>query len=275
MNKIIDGKKIQSLLKEEYKKKISDLSDKLKLVVIQVGDDSASDVYVRNKALICEEVGISFVHKKFSTIKEEELIDLICSLNADKEVTGILVQLPLPDYIDADKVINYISPVKDVDGLTNYNMGMLFSSSRGLTSCTALGVMKALDYINIPLEGANVAIVGRSKLVGLPLSLLLIAKDANVSVYHSKTKCLKEKTSLADILIVATGKKCMIDSSYVKKDAVVIDVGINKEDGKIYGDCDRSIYDKCKYITPVPGGVGPLTVIMLVNNILEAYYLQK
>ena len=276
MDKIIDGKKIQSILKEEYKNKILSLEDKLKLVVIQIGEDPASSVYVKNKEKICEEVGICFEHKKFDYISEDDLISLISSLNSDEEVTSILVQLPLPDGMNTDRIINTISPLKDVDGLTTYNIGKLFAGERGLVPCTALGVMECLRYINASLEGANVAIVGRSKLVGLPLISLLLRENASVNVYHSKTVNLKEKTSLADIVIVASGCPLLIKEDFVKEDAVVIDVGINRVDGKLCGDCDfLSLYDKVSYITPVPGGVGQLTVIMLVNNVLEAYNLQK
>ena len=276
MDKIIDGKEIQNILKEEYKNKINLIKDKLKLVVIQVGDDPASSVYVRNKGKICEEVGICFEHKKFDFISEDDLISLIESLNDDKDVNGILVQLPLPDGMNADKIINKISPLKDVDGLTTSNIGKLFAGEKGLVPCTALGVMKCLDYANVSLEGANVAIVGRSKLVGLPLISLLLKRNASVNVYHSKTVDLKEKTSMADVLIVAVGRANLIKEDFVKDGAVVIDVGINRAFGKLCGDCDySSLYDKVSYITPVPGGVGQLTVVMLVNNVIEAYNLQK
>lgn len=276
MDKRINGIEIRNLVKDRLKDKISSLDDKLKLVVIQVGNDPASSVYVKNKGKLCDEVGILFEHKKFDSISEKELISEIEKLNNDKSVTGILVQLPLTDNIDDNKIIETISPLKDVDGLTSTNLGKLYSGLDTIAPCTALGVMEIFKYMDIDLEGLNVTIVGRSKLVGLPLISLLLKKNATVTVCHSKTKNLKDKTSLADILIVAVGKKGLIKEDYVKDDAIVIDVGINRFEGKLYGDCDYSlIYDKCKAITPVPGGVGPLTVVMLIHNVLEAYSLQK
>ena len=276
MGCLIDGKQLQSEMKSFLKEKIALIDDKLKLVVIQVGDDYASSVYVKNKEKLCNELGILFEHLKYDSITENDLILKIEELNNDKSVTGILLQLPLPLDIDESRVIDAISPLKDVDGLTSKNIGNLFSFTEGLVSCTALGIMEILKSIDVCFESANVVIVGRSKLVGIPLMGLLLEKNATVSVCHSKTKNLKDITSRADIVIVAVHQKKFLTSDYVKDGAVVIDVGINREKGKIYGDCafDELIH-KCKYITPVPGGVGPLTVIMLVSNIVKAYELQK
>lgn len=276
MGCLIDGKQLQSEMKSFLKEKIALIEDKLKLVVIQVGDDYASSVYVKNKEKLCNELGILFEHLKYDSITENDLILKIEELNNDKSVTGILLQLPLPLDIDESRVIDAISPLKDVDGLTSSNIGNLFSFTDGLVSCTALGIMEILKSIDVCFESANVVIVGRSKLVGIPLMGLLLEKNATVSVCHSKTKNLKDITSRADIVIVAVHQKKFLTSDYVKDGAVVIDVGINREKGKIYGDCafDELIH-KCKYITPVPGGVGPLTVIMLVSNIVKAYELQK
>ena len=276
MGCLIDGKQLQSEMKSFLKEKIALIDDKLKLVVIQVGDDYASSVYVKNKEKLCNELGILFEHLKYDSITENDLILKIEELNNDKSVTGILLQLPLPLDIDESRVIDAISPLKDVDGLTSSNIGNLFSFTEGLVSCTALGIMEILKSIDVCFESANVVIVGRSKLVGIPLMGLLLEKNATVSVCHSKTKNLKDITSRADIVIVAIHQKKFLTSDYVKDGAVVIDVGINREKGKIYGDCafDELIH-KCKYITPVPGGVGPLTVIMLVSNIVKAYELQK
>lgn len=276
MGCLIDGKQLQSEMKSFLKEKIALIEDKLKLVVIQVGDDYASSVYVKNKEKLCNELGILFEHLKYDSITENDLILKIEELNNDKSVTGILLQLPLPLDIDESRVIDAISPLKDVDGLTSSNIGNLFSFTEGLASCTALGIMEILKSIDVCFESANVVIVGRSKLVGIPLMGLLLEKNATVSVCHSKTKNLKDITSRADIVIVAVHQKKFLTSDYVKDGAVVIDVGINREKGKIYGDCafDELIH-KCKYITPVPGGVGPLTVIMLVSNIVKAYELQK
>ena len=276
MNKIINGKEIREALKQELQDKINKISESLKLVVIQVGDDPASNIYIKNKKKLCEELGILCEHKKFLEITEQELIQEIDNLNNDKTVTGILVQLPLPPEIDETKIIEKISPLKDVDGLTSQNMGKLFTGNKALVPCTALGIIKMLEYLNIDLQGLNVTVVGRSKLVGLPLIALLLNKNCTVTVCHSKTKNLQEKTKKADALIVAVGQKELITKDYVKDDAIVIDVGINRYQNKLYGDCNfNELLPKCKYITPVPGGVGPLTVIMLINNIIEAYYLQK
>ena len=276
MGCLIDGKQLQSEMKSFLKEKIALIEDKLKLVVIQVGDDYASSVYVKNKEKLCNELGILFEHLKYDSITENDLILKIEELNNDKSVTGILLQLPLPLDIDESRVIDAISPLKDVDGLTSKNIGNLFAGNDGLVSCTALGIMEILKSIDVCFESANVVIVGRSKLVGIPLMGLLLEKNATVSVCHSKTKNLKDITSRADIVIVAVHQKKFLTSDYVKDGAVVIDVGINREKGKIYGDCafDELIH-KCKYITPVPGGVGPLTVIMLVSNVVKAYELQK
>lgn len=276
MGCLIDGKQLQSEMKSFLKEKIALIEDKLKLVVIQVGDDYASSVYVKNKEKLCNELGILFEHLKYDSITENDLILKIEELNNDKSVTGILLQLPLPFDINESRVIDAISPLKDVDGLTSSNIGNLFSFTDGLVSCTALGIMEILKSIDVCFESTNVVIVGRSKLVGIPLMGLLLEKNATVSVCHSKTKNLKDITSRADIVIVAVHQKNFLTSDYVKDGAVVIDVGINREKGKIYGDCafDELIH-KCKYITPVPGGVGPLTVIMLVSNIVKAYELQK
>ena len=274
---IIDGKKLQSEVKDKLINKINNISDKLKLVVIQVGDDPASSVYVRNKGKLCNDVGILFEHVKYDdSILEKELISKIDELNNDSSVTGILVQLPLPSSINEDRVLESIKYYKDVDGLTSDNIGNLFAGNDGIVPCTALGVMEILDSVNTDFVGANVVIVGRSKLVGLPLVSLFSRRNSTVTLCHSKTKDLKSITSNADILVVAVGKKEFIDGSYVKDGSIVVDVGINRYEGKLYGDCEfSSVLPKVKYITPVPGGVGPLTVVMLVNNVIKAYELQK
>lgn len=276
MGKVIDGKLLQSEIKSSFCEKINGISDKLKLVVIQVGNDAASSVYVRNKGKLCEEVGILFEHIKYDDISEDELINKIEELNVDSSVTGILVQLPLPSHINEGNVLESISSVKDVDGLTSKNIGNLFAGNDGIVPCTALGVMEIIKSTGVSVSSLNVVLVGRSKLVGLPLVSLLLRENATVTVCHSKTRNLSSITKNADILIVAVGKKWLIDSSYVKEGAIVVDVGINRVDGKLYGDCNFSdILDKVSYITPVPGGVGPLTVIMLINNVIKAYELQK
>ena len=243
------------------------------LAVIQIGDDPASNSYIRSKEKACNEIGIYFKHIKFNeTVKEIEVINKILELNNDEYVHGILLQLPLPEGFNQDKLINYIARNKDVDGLTDINVGKLFNNKPGMVSCTPLGIMKLFEKENIDVKGTNVTIVGRSNLVGKPLLGLLLNNDATVTICHSKTENLKKHTKNADILIVAVGKKHFITEDMVKEDAIVIDVGINKEDGKLYGDVDFSkVKTKVKKITPVPGGVGPMTVAMLMTNVIKAY----
>ena len=272
---IIDGKEIRESLKTDVKEKINSISNKLKLVVFMVGDNSSSEIYVRNKKTLCEELGIICEVKKYSEISEEDLIKEIDNCNSDENVTGIIVQLPLPSNINESNVIESINPSKDVDGLTSTNEGKLALGEPSLIPCTALGIMKMLEYHNINLSGLNTVIVGRSRLVGLPLASLFLNSDATVTVCHSKTNDLKSITKTADILVTAIGKKEYFDESFIKDGAIVIDVGINREDGKVYGDCNfESMKDKSSLITPVPGGVGILTVTMLVNNVIQAYYMQ-
>lgn len=276
MNKIINGKEIADNLKEEIRNTINNIDDKLKLVVVQVGDNPASNVYIRKKQELCQEMNIAFELKKFENITEENLIQEIEKLNKNKEVTSILIQLPLPKNIDEKKVIEKIDSKKDVDGLTSKNLGKLFTNQHAIIPCTALGIMKLLEKENIDLTGKHAVIVGRSKLVGIPLMALLLQKDATVTICHSKTKNLKEETTKADILIVAIGKKEYISKEMIKENTIIIDVGINRCEDKLYGDVAfNDVYDKCQKITPVPKGVGPMTVIMLINNIVECYKIQN
>ena len=273
---IIDGNKIKEQKALAISEKIETINDKLKLVVIQVGDDPASNVYVKNKKLFSERVGILFEHIKYDSINENDLISKIYELNNDNTVTGILVQLPLPENIDEKRVVSAINPLKDVDGLTPSNIGNLFLGNKCLIPCTALGVLELLNSVNAQIKGSNIVLVGSSILVGIPLLGLLIQQGATITMCNENTKDLKSITKEADILIVAIGEKEFIKESFVKEDAIVIDVGINRDNNKLYGDCDfENIKDKCKAITPVPGGVGPLTITMLMNNVIEAYSLQK
>lgn len=269
---ILNGKEVSREIKENL-----NVQGKLKLVVIQVGNDEASNVYIKSKKTACETYGINFEHLKFEEdVKEELVINAIKRLNEDDEVTGILLQLPIPKHLDATKIINTIDYKKDVDGLTNVNAGKLVNNEDCLISCTPLGIIKLLERYNIDIASKNVVIVGRSNLVGKPLINLFLNKDATVSVCHSKTKNLSDYTKNADILVIAVGKKHLIDVSMVKEGAVVIDVGINRIDGKLYGDVDfDSVKDKASFITPVPGGVGPMTVSMLLYNVKKAGELQK
>lgn len=275
---ILDGKKVKKELLKELKHNLELLQEKLSLVVIQVGDNEASNIYVNQKRKMALEVGLNFRHIKLNeNIKEEELLELIDELNNSEDVTGIMVQMPLTEGIDAKKIQNAILPEKDVDGLTDMNMGKLaHNDESALVACTANGVMNILDYYGIDVKGQNVVIVGRSDLVGKPLQALMLNKDATVTVCHSKTKDLKSYTSKADILVVAIGKANYIKKNDVKDGAVIVDVGINRIDGKIYGDVDfESVKDKVSYITPVPGGVGQMTVASLGQNTYKAHMLKK
>ena len=274
-NKIIDGKKVSLELKEELIKKVSLLDKKLTLVVISVGNDEASKVYVKQKEKMALKVGYDFLNLHFDLIEENDLIKKIEELNNAPKITGIIVQLPLPSYLNKDNILNKISPLKDVDGLTNNNLLKLVKKQEGLVPCTPKGIISLLDYYKIDVVGKNVVIVGRSELVGLPLFHLLLNKNATVTLCHSKTKDLKYYTKEADILIVAVGKSEFITPDMIKENACLIDVGINRVDGKLYGDCDRNCIDKSSLITPVPGGVGPMTVISLMENVYLANELQN
>ena len=250
---IIDGKELSKQIREEIKTEVKGYMIKPCLAVIQIGDDPASNVYINSKEKACNEVGIYFKHIKYTEeTREKEIINKIVELNNDEYVNGILLQLPIPSKYNPDRLINYIARNKDVDGLTDINVGKLLNNKKCLVSCTPQGIMELLNHYNIELEGKNVVIVGRSNLVGKPLISLFLNKNATVSICHSKTNNLKEYTSKADILVVAVGKKHLITSDMVKKDAVVIDVGINREDNKLYGDVDfDNVKDKASYITPV------------------------
>ena len=273
---IIDGNLIKEEMEKELKYKIDNIDTKLKLVIFSVGNDPASNVYINNKEKLCNRLGIDFELKKYDKTTTSDLVKEIEICNDDKSVTGILVQLPLPSNIDENIVINSINPNKDVDGLTSVNMGKLMNKEKSLVPCTALGIIKMLEYKSINLEGLNVVIIGRSKLVGLPLIPLFLQKNATVTSCNSRTKNLKEITKKADILVVAIGKKCFINEDYINSNQIIIDVGINRENGKLYGDVNfDEVKDKVKYITPVPGGVGKLTLISLINNIIKSYYLQN
>ncbi len=281
MAHLIDGKKISADIKEEVKKKAGELRKKgteVCLAVIQVGNNPASTVYVNNKKKACEYVGIkSLSYELKEETTEEELLGLIDKLNNMPEVNGILVQLPLPEHIDEDKVIERISPKKDVDGFHPMNVGALSIGRKGFISCTPYGIIQLLKRSGIDIEGKHCVIVGRSNIVGKPMAMLLLRENGTVTVVHSRTKNIKEITSQADILVVAIGKPKYITKEYVKDGAVVIDVGINRnENGKLCGDVDfDDVLPKVSAITPVPGGVGPMTIAMLMNNCLEAVELNK
>ncbi len=276
MSKIIDGKKISLEIKNELKEKVSNMQEKPKLVVISVGDNPASKVYVGQKEKCANYIGINYQHMHFDSISDDELINVIKKLNEDKKVNGIIVQLPLPNDMDEVRIVNTINPMKDVDGLTYLNAGLLLNNKTSLVSCTPKGIMELLKREKIDIEGANVVVIGRSILVGKPMMNLLINANATVTLCHSKTKDLAKITRKADILIVAIGKKEFIKKEMVKRGSIIIDVGINRVDGKLYGDVDfNDVYSKVKKITPVPGGVGPMTVVMLMQNVCDAYAMEN
>lgn len=276
MAMLIDGKAISQQIKDELKEKAAKLKDAgvdVTLAVIQVGDDPASSVYVRNKKRGCEYIGIGSVSYELpGETTQEELLDLIGELNRKKEINGILVQLPLPAHIDEDTVIKAIDPKKDVDGFHPQSVGALCIGQPGFVSCTPAGVIQLLKRSGIEIAGKECVVLGRSNIVGKPMALLLLRENATVTVAHSKTKNLKEVTKRADILIAAVGKTKMITADYIKEGAVVIDVGINRdENGKLCGDVDfESVEPVCSAITPVPGGVGPMTIAMLLNNCMQS-----
>ena len=276
MAKIIDGKRISAEIKDELKQKVAELKQQGitgALAVIQVGNDPASSVYVRNKKKACEYIGIeSLSYELPEETTQEELLALIDRLNQDDKVNGILVQLPVPKHIDENMIIRAISPSKDVDGFHPQSVGALTIGQKGFVSCTPAGIIQLLKRSDIGIEGKHCVVIGRSNIVGKPMALLMLRENATVTITHSKTKNLKEICQMADILIVAIGKKEFVDASYVKEGAVVIDVGIHRdENNKLSGDVK---YDEveplCSAITPVPGGVGPMTIAMLMNNCVEA-----
>jgi len=276
MYQIIDGKKISTEIKDELKAKATEMKQQGKeacLAVILVGNDPASTVYVGNKKKACEYIGIrSLSYELAEDTTEEELLELIAKLNADTTVNGILVQLPLPKQIDEDKVISAIAPKKDVDGFHPTSVGNLCIGRKGFVSCTPAGIIQLLKRSGVAMEGKECVIIGRSNIVGKPMSLLMLRENATVTVCHSSTKDLKEITKRADILIVAIGKPKFITADYVKEGAVVIDVGIHRgEDGKLCGDVKfDEVCEHTSMITPVPGGVGPMTIAMLMNNCIQS-----
>lgn len=276
MAQIIDGKLISTTIKDELKAQVEQLHEQGKectLAVIQVGNDPASSVYVANKKKACAYIGIqSLSYELEESTTEEELLKLIDTLNEDDAVNGILCQLPLPKHIDESNILNRISPKKDVDGFHPQNVGALVIGERGFVSCTPAGVIQLLKRSNIEIEGKNCVVIGRSNIVGKPMALLMLRENATVTVCHSRTKNLKDICKTADILIVAIGKPKFITKEYVKEGAVVIDVGIHRDaSNKLCGDVDYADVEPItSAITPVPGGVGPMTIAMLMKNCLDA-----
>lgn len=274
----LDGKILANKIKNRIKFEIEELEKKVGkkpgLAIILVGENPASKVYVNSKIKGCEEVGInSFVHRLDENVSEAEVLKLIEKLNVDKDIDGILVQLPLPNHIDDEKIIKAIALEKDVDGFKVENLGgLLLNDKKAICSCTPAGIMEFFEEYSISLEGKDVVIIGRSNIVGKPMAALLINAGATVTVCHSKTKNLEEKTKLADIVIIAIGKSKFLTENMVKTGAVVVDVGINRTSFGLVGDVDyQNVAEKCSYITPVPGGVGLMTVAMLFQNTLNMF----
>ena len=268
----MNGKMLRDKILDEVKSKIEESNLNIKLAIILVGDDEASKIYVRNKEKACEYVGIKCdKYLLDSSTSEDEVINLIDRLNNDDEVTGIILQSPVPSHIDFDKCAGSINYYKDVDGFTKDNIYNLYMNKDGLVPCTVKGIIRLLDEYKIEIEGKHVVIVGRGNIVGKPLSHSFLNRNATVTVCHSKTKNLEEICKTADILVSAVGIPNLITKGMVKDGAVVIDVGISRVDNKVVGDTSfDEIKDKCSYITPVPGGVGPMTVAMIMENLLIA-----
>jgi methylenetetrahydrofolate dehydrogenase (NADP+)/methenyltetrahydrofolate cyclohydrolase len=274
---IIDGKAIAREIQKQVREEIEGLKRRWGMVpglgVVLVGDDPASHLYVRNKEKACKEVGIrSYEHLLPASISEKELLSLIHSLNRNKDVHGILVQLPLPAHVHADRVLEAVSPQKDIDGFHPVNQGRLLLGGEGFKPCTPMGIMKLLDSVGCDPKGKNAVVVGRSNIVGKPVGLMLLAQHATVTVCHSRTVSLRDEVSRADILVVAIGKAGMVRGDWVKAGAVVIDVGVNRlPSGKLVGDVEfDSAKERASWISPVPGGVGPMTICMLLFNTLKA-----
>lgn len=276
MYQIIDGKKISFEVKEEVKQKVSALKEKgisVGLAVVLVGEDPASKVYVNNKKKACEALGInSYEYLMPETASQEELLTLVEKLNKDERVDGILVQLPLPRHLDEKQVIAAISPDKDVDAFHAVNVGKIMIGDYTFAPCTPAGIIELIERSGISLEGKNCVVIGRSNIVGKPMSMLLLHKNATVTICHSRTKKLADVVANADVVVAAVGKPKFVTADMVKEGAVVIDVGINRmDDGKLCGDVDfDAVAPKCSYITPVPGGVGPMTIAVLMQNTLKA-----
>jgi len=274
---ILDGKKAAQIIKNKISEETNKAGEDITLAIIEVGDDQASQIYLASKQRACEEVGIkSKVYQFASTATQKELITLINELNKDNSINAIMVQSPLPNHIDEELVLNAVDPIKDVDGLSIQNQGRLLKKLPCVVPATAQASISLLKINNIDITGKNVVVIGRSTIVGKPLALLFLNENATVTIAHSKTQNLKEITKKADILAVAIGKPKFITGDMVKKDAVVLDIGINRVAGKMCGDVDfDSVSEVASYISPVPGGVGPVTTAILLQNVIKCYKEQK
>ena len=268
---IINGREVAKNWKDKIAKQVSELTVQPHLAVVLVGDNPASQVYVRNKEKACAQTGIrSTVIRLKEDCTQVELENVVRSLNTDDSIHGILVQLPLPTHINETDILALINPQKDVDGFHAINSGRLMNGQKGFVPCTPLGIIRLLEAYDIPLEGKHAVVVGRSNIVGKPMAMLLLARNATVTICHSKTKKLAEFTRQADILVAAVGKANFITPDMVKTGAVVVDVGINRVEGQIIGDVDARVNEVASYITPVPGGVGQMTIAMLLSNTVDA-----
>lgn len=276
---LIDGKKIADEYRRKLKDEIQELPSVPGFAAIRIGKDAASAIYVRLKHKMCDELGINFVeHHLPETVTQNELIELIEKLNKDDSINGILLQSPIPYHLNILEAFKAIAPEKDVDGFSPINVGRLAQGQECFAACTPLGIMTLLKEYNIDVEGKHCVVVGRSNIVGRPMAQLLLNANATVTICHSHTKNLSEITKTADVLVVAIGNPKFITADMVKEGAVVVDVGINRmsDTKKIIGDVDfENVKDKCSYITPVPGGVGPMTIITLMSNVLKAYKMQN
>lgn len=273
---LLDGRKVKEVGLENLKSKLAKLDKTLTLAVIQIGNDPASNIYVSNKNKTATKLGCNFIHIKFDeTVEEKEVLEKIDELNYDEDIDGILVQMPIPKHLNETLIQNRVKSYKDVDGLTDINAGLLVHNKDSLISCTPHGILTLLNYYDIKISKRHVVIVGRSNLVGKPLINLMLNNDATVTVCHSKTENLSDITKTADILIVAVGRPNFIKEDMIKDGAVVVDVGINRVDDKIVGDVNfDSVSKKVSAITPVPGGVGQMTILELFNNLYKAYHLR-
>lgn len=275
---IIDGKQIAADIREKLKQKIASLPVAPQLAIVLVGNDEPSLIYVRNKQKAAAQIGLqSQLYHMDEDTSEEELLNVIAKLNADKQINGIIVQLPLPKQLNTNRIINAISPLKDVDGFHPYNTGMLQNNEQPyFIAATPLGVMKLIKSVNQNLSGKNVVLIGASLIVGRPLATLLLNQECTVSITHAQTKNIKELTTKADILVAACGVAKLVKADWIKENAILIDVGINRDGGKLCGDIDfEDVKEKAGAITPVPGGVGPMTIAMLLSNTVDAYLLQQ
>lgn len=276
---LIDGKYVAEKCKESIKERIKKLSKVPGLAVIRIGDDEASKIYVRLKNKMCEELGINFMeHHLNEAVNQKDLISLINELNNSKDVNGILLQSPIPYHLNILEAFQTIAPEKDVDGFSPINVGKLVQRQESFAPCTPVGIMKMLKEYDIDVSGKHCVVIGRSNIVGRPMAELLLNANATVTICHSKTQNLKEIVKTADVVVVAIGKPKFITADMIKEGAVVIDVGINRipNSKKIVGDVDfENVKEKCSYITPVPGGVGPMTIMTLMDNVIKAYEMQN